>query len=71
MSAWAGFWLILPLAYVLSGRLVPEFLAGWRGAHLIYPRPAQLLLERARWAGLLVGGMVGLGSALVLWSYAR
>jgi hypothetical protein len=31
---------------------VPEIIDHWRGAHLLYPTPAQLLRQRLLWAGV-------------------
>ena len=47
------------LAYALTpllitNLLVPEFLARWRGAGLLYPTKSQIILERFVWTSILV-----------------
>jgi hypothetical protein len=63
-------------SFILVFLLIPEFIAHWRGAHLLYPTRRQLWGQRVLWTGLAMGACIllalltlGLSYVLTLTQY--
>jgi hypothetical protein len=61
-----SWWLLLLCPFVVTNLLVPEFIARWRGAGLLYPTPAQLWRQRLLWTVLASGGCALVAAAVRL-----
>jgi hypothetical protein len=59
-------WLVLVCPLLITNLLVPEFIARWRGAGLLYPTPAQLRRQRLLWTVLASGGCALVAAAVRL-----